>query len=278
MRRFLTFIFVLLAVTTSAFADDVSAKAAIDQFRTNVRTPDIPSATSCDGDVLIPPATILGNIGLSSCIDILGLREDIYKITVQAGQTIDVDFSSSAFEPYLYMYLGSGTSMPVNHGTGRETAHYTFTQSGTFLLEAESFYTQSSGLPWSGPYTLIVTLTGGNTSGACTPNSTTLCLNGNRFAVSVTWKNHDSPPKTGNGTAVAMSSDTGNFWFFQNTNTELVVKALDGRGLNGKFWIFFGSLTDVEFTLTVRDTVTGQIKTYVNQSGKMASVGDTSAF
>ena len=75
-----------------------------------------------------------------------------------------------------------------------------------------------------------------------------------------------------------MTSDTGYFWFLQSTNVELVVKALDGPGFNGRRWIFYGSLTDVEFTMTVRDTTTGQVKTYFNASGKMASVGDTSAF
>ena len=42
--------------------------------------------------------------------------------------------------------------------------------------------------------------------------------------------------------------------------------------------VFFGSLTNVEFTLTVTDTHTGQTKIYQNPLGGFASVGDTSAF
>jgi len=57
-----------------------------------------------------------------------------------------------------------------------------------------------------------------------------------------------------------------------------VVKVLDGRALNDHFWLFYGSLTNVEFDLTVTDTVTGQERTYHNPAGTMASRADTEAF
>ncbi|HYL04796.1 MAG TPA: hypothetical protein VE075_02085 [Thermoanaerobaculia bacterium] len=50
------------------------------------------------------------------------------------------------------------------------------------------------------------------------------------------------------------------------------------RAVNGKFWVFFGALSDVEYTLTVTDTATGVVKTYHNPAGRLASVADTSAF
>ena len=59
---------------------------------------------------------------------------------------------------------------------------------------------------------------------------------------------------------------------------ELVVKALDGTFVNGNYWIFYGSLTNVEFTMTVTDTMTGAEKIYTNTSREFASVGDTEAF
>jgi hypothetical protein len=52
---------------------------------------------------------------------------------------------------------------------------------------------------------------------------------------------------------------------------------LDGRPLNGHFWVFYGALTDVEYRITVVDTETGEQAIYTNPSGRMASVGDTSA-
>jgi hypothetical protein len=53
---------------------------------------------------------------------------------------------------------------------------------------------------------------------------------------------------------------------------------LDGRGVNGSFWFFYGALSNVEYTLTVTDTTTGAVRTYRNPVGNFASVGDTGAF
>jgi ELWxxDGT repeat protein len=113
-------------------------------------------------------------------------------------------------------------------------------------------------------------------AGTCRPGPARLCLEGNRFAVTVGWQ--DFSGRTGNGMAVGLTSDTGTFWFFNAANVELVLKVLDGRAVNGKFWVFFGALSDVAYTVTVRDTVTGSVKTYTNPAGQFASVADTMAF
>ncbi|HEX3526994.1 MAG TPA: ELWxxDGT repeat protein [Thermoanaerobaculia bacterium] len=113
----------------------------------------------------------------------------------------------------------------------------------------------------------------------CHANAQTLCLSDDRFAVTVAWK--DFQGHTGQGTAAPLSGDsgtTGTFWFFNSSNVELVVKALDGRPVNKHFWLFYGALSNVEYTLTVTDTQTGTIKTYTNPSGRFASVADTQAF
>ena len=75
-----------------------------------------------------------------------------------------------------------------------------------------------------------------------------------------------------------MTTDTGYFWFFSSNNVEIVIKAVDGRPVNGFFWVFYGALSDVEYTITVTDTVTGLVKPYSNMQGHLASVADTSAF
>jgi ELWxxDGT repeat protein len=110
----------------------------------------------------------------------------------------------------------------------------------------------------------------------CQASSSRLCLNGGRFQVEVTWKAANG--LTGAGRAAALTGDTGTFWFFDPANVELVVKVLDGRPLNGHFWVFYGALSNVEYTLTVTDTQTGVSRRYLNLSGRMASVGDTRAF
>jgi len=113
--------------------------------------------------------------------------------------------------------------------------------------------------------------------GACTPDTTTLCLNNGRFRVQVAWS-VPSQGTSGAGQAVALTSDTGYMWFFSANNIELVIKVVDGRAFNGFFWVFYGALSDVSYTITITDTVTGAVKTYTNQQGNLASVADVTAF
>ncbi len=57
-----------------------------------------------------------------------------------------------------------------------------------------------------------------------------------------------------------------------------MLKIVDGRALNGKFWVFYGALSNVEYEITVTDSQTGQVRVYNNASGQLASVADTAAF
>ena len=114
-------------------------------------------------------------------------------------------------------------------------------------------------------------------NGACSPTPTTLCLNNSRFSVAVSWRVPDQG-RSGPGIAVPLRDDTGLFWFFDDSNIELVVKVLDGTGVNGSYWVFYAGLSEVEYTITVIDLENGRVRTYDNQSGSFASVADTSAF
>ena len=54
---------------------------------------------------------------------------------------------------------------------------------------------------------------------------------------------------------------------------------LDARTVNGYTWVFSGSMTDVEYTLTVTDTLTGQRKQYFNPPGSLCGgQADVAAF
>ncbi len=101
-------------------------------------------------------------------------------------------------------------------------------------------------------------------------------LQNGRFSATVSWT--DPNGGTGSGTPVGVAGNTQGFWFFSPDNIELTVKVLDGRDLNGHFWVFYGSLTDVAFTLTVTDNTTGATKTYTNPQGTNGSAADTAAF
>jgi photosystem II stability/assembly factor-like uncharacterized protein len=116
----------------------------------------------------------------------------------------------------------------------------------------------------------------GQVASTCSSGGQTLCLNSRRFSAVVQWR--DPSHNSGNGQALPITDNTGSFWFYDPTNLELVVKVLDGRSVNGKFWVFYGGLSNDEYTLTVTDTLTGAVKTYVNPQGQLASVADTSAF
>jgi hypothetical protein len=111
----------------------------------------------------------------------------------------------------------------------------------------------------------------------CRSDATSLCVGGGRFRVAVAWT-ASNIGQSGSGRTVPLTADTGAFWFFQPSNLELVVKVLDGRTINGKFWVFWGALTNVGWTLTVTDTTTGDVRTYTNPEGQQASGSDTEAF
>src|SRR5712692_4935524 len=94
---------------------------------------------------------------------------------------------------------------------------------------------------------------------------TTLCLNGDRFRVQAQWMTPDV--KSGAGRAVTTTADTGSFWFFSLTNVKVIVKVVSGCGFNTRYWTFAGGLTDVNVVMTVTDTQTGAVRTYINPQG-----------
>jgi hypothetical protein len=109
------------------------------------------------------------------------------------------------------------------------------------------------------------------------PSARTLNLLADRFKIEVSWRDPVNS-RAGYGRAVPSTDQTGFFWFFDPSNVELVVKVLDGRGLNHAFWVFYGALSDVEYWITVTDTKTGAVKHYHNAPGTICGRGDTSAF
>ncbi|MEM9290996.1 MAG: PKD domain-containing protein [Acidobacteriota bacterium] len=108
----------------------------------------------------------------------------------------------------------------------------------------------------------------GQNLGSCIPNSTTLCLQTQRFEVRVLRSEVPQP-------AVGLTTDTGSFWFFTADNTEVVVKVLEYLG---DYWVFYGSLTDRDFSMEVTDTLTGNIAIYNNALGNYCGGVDFTTF
>jgi len=116
---------------------------------------------------------------------------------------------------------------------------------------------------------------------AATPDAcgddATLCLANGRFLVEASWRTNDGT--AGVGHAVSLTTDAGYFWFFDPNNVELVVKSLDACAVNGHFWFFSAGLTNLAISLTVTDTMTGQVLPYESPAGTpYASVLDTTSF
>jgi hypothetical protein len=127
-----------------------------------------------------------------------------------------------------------------------------------------------------GTSTLSILDDDGSTT-ACVDDDDTLCLADDRFKVEITWRTGQGAVGVGHG--ARLSGNSGTFWFFDSSNTEMLIKVLDAcQGFNS-FWVFFAATTDVDFTATVTDTRTGVVKQYQNPAGRAAQpVQDTFTF
>lgn len=111
----------------------------------------------------------------------------------------------------------------------------------------------------------------------CFSTDRAVCLNNNRFRVQADYFLADGTE--GPGHARPMSSDSGTFWFFDRDNREVIVKVLDGCGVNDHVWVFAAGLTDVGVRLVVTDMKEQRSRQYDTVAGRPFSpVLDTSAF
>jgi hypothetical protein len=110
---------------------------------------------------------------------------------------------------------------------------------------------------------------------SCIPSGTTACLH-NRFKVEVAY---DARPQNGSGpgNVILESRESVKFNFFSSGSVELIVKIANNCSSPMKKWrILVGGLTDVGISLKVTDTVTGAVKSYSSQNGRLfQSVSDT---
>jgi hypothetical protein len=113
----------------------------------------------------------------------------------------------------------------------------------------------------------------------CSADGVTLCLAADRFEVTIGWR--DFQGNTGEGEMVPIpgSGSSGLSFFFDSENLEVLIKILDARVINGRFWVFYAATTSVELDITITDTVTGKRRKYLNALGVTASaIADTDAF
>lgn len=169
---------------------------------------------------------------------------------------------------------GSPTSWSWNFGDG---------QSSTLQNPAHAF---------AGPGSFNVTVTAFNASGSTQQTQPvivspidTLRLNNkgnNAFTVKLIATNQHNGNVQGAGQAIPQNDLFGYFSLPSLTgspdNPEVFVKILDGRGINGQFWVFYGHLTDLIYDITVTEVATGFVKTYHKDPGNSPGGFDTSGF
>jgi hypothetical protein len=97
----------------------------------------------------------------------------------------------------------------------------------------------------------------------CSANAETLCLLGGRYRLTLTWRNQYSGV-SGKGKASPFSSLAGSFSFDDPNNIELLVKVLD---FGDRILVLYGSLSNLEYRLSVTDLQTNKTKIYVNSPG-----------
>jgi hypothetical protein len=91
--------------------------------------------------------------------------------------------------------------------------------------------------------------------------------------------------------AVALTHESGTFAFYGTSNVEVTVKILDGRAINGRYWLFAASMTDRPFTLSVLENHGGcldrpgdpavncpALRRYSANAGQNRNFIDTEAF
>jgi len=112
----------------------------------------------------------------------------------------------------------------------------------------------------------------------CTTSTSQLCVGpGGRFGIRALWQTESA---SGNGTVASFTtSDSGIFWFFAASNWEVVVKVLNGCGVNNRWWVFTSGLTNQHYELEVTDYKSAITKRYFNYQGVIApQTQDVDAF
>lgn len=220
---------------------------------------------------------------------VLCLQNNRFKVELNSGGTAGTVVTYSNVGGFFWLSGATNLEVavkildgtPVNgkfwvfHGALTSQA-YTLTVTDTQIGTVKT-YTKPQGILCggadTGAFDLLSAMTASGAfpaKAACVPGATTLCLLNNRFQVRV---KRSGVAQNG----VAVTSQTGSFWFFASDTPEVVVKVLDGTPVNGKYWVFFGSLTDQTYQVEVTDTATGLLRTY-NSSSPQCGLADTAAF
>lgn len=165
-----------------------------------------------------------------------------------------------------------GTTPPVTAAGSWIGSTATFTNTFARSAEIGPFLGPTSGGTYRANFDDVVVAQG---TATCIPDPHTLCLQGSRFSVTAAFDTGGTPSSA---QAVPIGN-SGYFWFFAAADVEVLVKVLDGCGLNDRFWFFAAGLTNVHVAITVADTQTGASQVYTNPlNTAFQPIQDTATF
>ncbi|MFN2634135.1 MAG: PKD domain-containing protein [Thermoanaerobaculia bacterium] len=148
---------------------------------------------------------------------------------------------------------------------------------------------QSPTHAYAAPGAFTVRLTASNASGPATSTlavtvtpDTVLRLNAaHTFDLTLT-ANDPRTGNTGSGKVIGQNDVYGYFSIPAVSgnagNPEVIVKMVDATGIGQNYWVFYGCMTDLEYTLSVKENATGVVKRYAKDLGKPCGQFDTSGF
>ena len=158
-----------------------------------------------------------------------------------------------------------GPGAPVFY-TSLTTLHFVLTVTDTVTGQTRT-YGNDAGDPLCGAADVVfvdpAALRGPRASPA--PSDPELRLFGGRFAITLEAR-HPSSGRTARGHSVFENDRFGYFSFPTLTGDaafpEVLVKMIDGQAINGRFWLFFAGLTSLDYTLTVTDRESGDVRAF----------------
>jgi hypothetical protein len=188
----------------------------------------------------------------------------------ETGFIVEARVGNSGFAQVGDAVPANVTSVTVNGAVAGVT--YTFRVKARNASGDSAYTSEASATTSSGPST-------------CSPSSTVVCLLDGRFRVSIAFINaFATPPAPGNflGAKLAAGSqnpDVATFGISSAQAIEAVVRIQDTRpfGLN-RFDVYYGGLTDLEYTVSVTDVQKGVTRTYLKAPGEVKGGVDRTSF
>jgi hypothetical protein len=115
------------------------------------------------------------------------------------------------------------------------------------------------------------------TVATCAEDTYTMCLASGRYRITSRWRNQYAGGAQANLYKSKLTDYTGAFWISDASTYEYMIRMSTATD-NGRAWIAIPTFTDVEFWITVTDTIGGQSREYHSLPGNRTLIFDPTYF